>query len=55
MYFKLQEFISRCDKNSLNNLKNTLEIAKSSNQCKIIVNQKNIQQKSQRTLKMKNI
>lgn len=45
MYFKLQEFLSRCDENSLNNLKNSLEIAKTSNQCKIIVNKKNTQQK----------
>ncbi|WP_179047342.1 hypothetical protein [Nostoc sp. TCL26-01] len=41
MYFTLQEFISRCDENSLNNLKNTLKIAKTSNQGKIILNKQN--------------
>lgn len=38
MYFTLQEFLSRCDKNLLNNHKNSIEIAKTSNQGKIILN-----------------
>jgi hypothetical protein len=41
MYFTLQEFISRCDENSLNNLKNSIEIAKTSNQGKIVLDNQN--------------
>lgn len=41
MYLTLQEFLSRCDQNFENNLKNNLEIAKTSNQGKIILNQQN--------------
>ncbi len=41
MYLTLQEFLSRCGKNFQNNLKNSLEIAKTSNQGKIILNQQN--------------
>lgn len=39
MYFKLPEIISRCDENLLNDLKNSLEIRKTSNQGKIFLNQ----------------
>ena len=41
MYLTLQEFLSRCDQNFQNNLKNSLEIVKTSNQGKIILNQEN--------------
>ncbi|UKO97905.1 hypothetical protein L6494_25700 [Nostoc sp. UHCC 0870] len=39
MYVKLQEFLSRCNENFLNNLKNSFEIAKTSNQGKIFLKQ----------------
>ncbi len=42
MCFNLQEFLSRCPKNLLNNHKNSLEITKISNQGKIILNQLNL-------------
>jgi hypothetical protein len=42
MYFTLQEFLSRCHGNLLNNHKNSLEIAKSSNQGKFILNQQRL-------------
>ncbi|MBC6429749.1 hypothetical protein FM036_02310 [Nostoc sp. HG1] len=41
MYFTLQEFLSRCDQNFQNNLKNSSEIVKTSNQGKIILNKQN--------------
>ncbi|OYD94822.1 hypothetical protein CDG76_15695 [Nostoc sp. 'Peltigera membranacea cyanobiont' 210A] len=41
MYLTLQEFLSRCGQNFQNNLKNSSEIAKTSNQGKIILNQEN--------------
>ncbi|ODG97377.1 hypothetical protein A4S05_13920 [Nostoc sp. KVJ20] len=41
MYLTLQEFLSRCGQNFQNNLKNSLEIAKTSNQGKIILNKEN--------------
>ncbi|RCJ37560.1 hypothetical protein A6769_11690 [Nostoc punctiforme NIES-2108] len=41
MYLTLQEFLSRCSQNFQNNLKNSSEIAKTSNQGKIILNQEN--------------
>ncbi|MBG1258699.1 hypothetical protein F8S20_09730 [Nostoc sp. BAE] len=41
MYLTLQEFLSRCDQNFQNNLKNSLEIVKTSNQGKIILNKQN--------------
>jgi len=41
MYLTLQEFLSRCGQNFQNNLNNSSEIAKTSNQGKIILNQKN--------------
>jgi len=46
MCFTLQEFLSRCDKNLLNNHKNSIEIAKTSNQGKIILNNQNLSRKS---------
>ncbi len=42
MYFKLQGFLSRCQGKFLNNHKNSLEIAKTCNQGKIILNQRNL-------------
>lgn len=41
MYLTLQEFLSRCNQNFQNNLKNSLEIVKTSNQGKIILNKQN--------------
>ncbi|MBH8572499.1 hypothetical protein I8752_05495 [Nostocaceae cyanobacterium CENA369] len=41
MYFTLQEFLSRCSENFQNNLKNNSKLAKTSNQGKIILNQRN--------------
>lgn len=41
MYLTLQEFLSRCGQNFQNNLKNSLEIVKTSNQGKIILNKQN--------------
>ena len=41
MYLTLQEFLSRCDQNFQNNLKNSLEIVKTSNQGKIILDKQN--------------
>lgn len=41
MYLTLQEFLSRWSKNFQNILKNSLEIAKTSNQGKIILNKQN--------------
>ncbi|AUB39463.1 Frataxin/CyaY [Nostoc flagelliforme CCNUN1] len=41
MYLTLQEFLSRCDQNFQNNLKNSSEIVKTSNQGKIILNKQN--------------
>lgn len=41
MYLTLQEFLSRCSENFQNNLKNRLQIAKTFNQGKIILNQQN--------------
>ena len=42
MYLTLQEFLSRYDENLLNNHKNSIEIAKPSNQGKIILNNLNL-------------
>jgi hypothetical protein len=41
MYLTLQEFLSRCGQNFQNNLNNSSEIAKTSNQGKIILNKEN--------------
>ncbi|AFY51008.1 hypothetical protein Nos7524_5285 [Nostoc sp. PCC 7524] len=53
MYFTLQEFLSRCHGNLLNNHKNSLEIAKTSNQGKFILNKQRLSNKFQRTSKLK--
>jgi len=42
MYLTLQEFLSRYDENLLNNHKNSIEIVKTSNQGKIILNNLNL-------------
>ncbi|BAZ52008.1 hypothetical protein NIES4103_46670 [Nostoc sp. NIES-4103] len=46
MYLKSQEFLSRCSENFQNNLKNSSEIVKTSNQGKIILNKGNKCKKS---------
>ncbi|HIK08214.1 MAG TPA: hypothetical protein IGS40_26620 [Trichormus sp. M33_DOE_039] len=46
MYFKLQGFLSRCQRNLLNNHKNSIEITKITNQGKIILNKPNLSQNS---------
>ncbi|PHJ65418.1 hypothetical protein VF14_32215 [Nostoc linckia z18] len=52
MYLSLQEFLSRCSQNFANNHKNSSEIAKTSNQGKIILNSQNQSRKLIRVLGM---
>ncbi len=46
MYLTLQEFLSRYDENLQNNHRNSIEIAKTSNQGKIILNNLNLSRNS---------
>ncbi|OYE04863.1 hypothetical protein CDG79_10650 [Nostoc sp. 'Peltigera membranacea cyanobiont' 232] len=55
MYLTLQEFLSRCSQNFQNNLNNSSEIVKTSNQGKIILNAQNQSRKNIWPLKINTI